>query len=73
MEIRIGNKVFSNEDTYYEEIKKLQSMMTELNFNLTYEETKQMWLEISDKFAASFLIIPKDLEELKEYLEWIEV
>ena len=47
--------------------------MKELGFMLTYEETRIMWLEISDKYCASFLIAPKNKDELLKYLECIEI
>ena len=52
---------------------KIQEMMRELGFNLTFEETQEMWEIISDKYCASFLIPPKNKEELLDYLYCIEV
>ena len=48
-------------------------MMKQLGFVLSYEETETMWLEISDEYSASFLSVPRNLDELVKYLECIEV
>lgn len=72
MEIRIGNKIFDNDETN-KDIMKIQDMMRELGFNLSFEETQEMWSIISDKYCASFLIPPKNTDELLDYLCCIEV
>ena len=72
MEIRIGNKIYSNNEnlTYKEDLTKLQKLMIELGFeNIPLKDIETMWREISDRRCASFLNVPNSKEELLEYLE----
>ena len=72
MEIRIGNKIYSNNDDleYKEDLIKLQKLMIELGFeNIPLKDIETMWCEISDRRWASFLSVPDSKEELLEYLD----
>ena len=72
MEIRIGNKIYSNNDDleHKEDLIKLQKLMIELGFeNIPLKDIETMWFEISDRRLASFLNVPDSKEELLEYLD----
>jgi hypothetical protein len=72
MEIRIGNKVFSNYSdlSYREDLLKLREFMIELGYdNMTLDDIDTMWRDVSDRACASFLSIPKNKEDLLEILQ----
>lgn len=72
MEIRIGNKVFSNYSdlSYREDLKRLRTLMIELGFDsISLGDLDTMWSDISDRHFAIFLTIPKNKEELLEILQ----
>lgn len=72
MEIRIGNKIYSNNDDlkYKEDLERLRYLMVKLGFeNIALKDLNIMWREISDRRCANFLNVPNSKEQLLEYLE----
>ena len=77
MKIRVKNKIYESIDKnnrYYEDVKLLKDNLNKLGFStLSDSEIIELWDEVSDKYSATWLIVPESIEVFKEYLESIEV
>jgi hypothetical protein len=67
---KIKDALVVQETSYLEDCKRIQDILREtLGVLLSPPEADALWTEISEVFAASWLILPKEDKELFEIIE----